>query len=264
MEGKPRLPAGLVLRFLVLVAIIAGGFAVLRWSPLSLYVSREQIPLLLARLRGTWWAPVLLFAAYAVLSPLGFPASPLMVAGGAVFGTVLGTIYNLLGLVLGASTTYWLGRLLGRDLVVHVAGRQVKRVERVILRHGGFWGMVGIRFVPAPFALTNYCAAFAGVPYGLFVTSTTVGLAITTPVYTYFADTLAHAATGARTGIYLQFAAAIGLLVAATLAPRLWRARQRRERYRQVVEMRRARRPSPPAPLPAPPALPRERGEKQN
>jgi len=240
-------PRGLVLRFLALVAIVGGGFALLRWSPLAQYVSPHEIPQLLARLRHTWWAPVLLIGAYAALSPLGFPASPLMVAGGAVFGTVLGTLYNLVGLVLGASTTYALGRLLGRDLIVHLAGRQVKRVERIITRHGGFWGMVSIRFVPAPFALTNYCAAFAGVPFGLFVGSTTVGLAITAPVYTYFADVLAHAATGARTGIYLQFAAALVLLMAAVLTPRIWRARQRRKRHREVLAARRARASKAPA-----------------
>ena len=233
------MPKGLVLRFLALVLIVGGGFALLRWSPLAHYVSVQEIPQLLARLRGTWWAPLLLFAAYALLSPLGFPASPLMVAGGAVFGTVLGTVYNLFGLVLGASTTYVLGRVLGRDLIVHLAGKQVKRVERAITRHGGFWGMVGIRFVPAPFALANYCAAFAGISYGLFVASTAVGLAITTPVYTYFADMAAHAAAGARTGIYLQFAAALSLLIAAMLGPRIWRARQRRKRYWQLMAARR-------------------------
>jgi phospholipase D1/2 len=250
-EPVPRVPLGLVLRFLALVAIIGGGFALLRWSPLAHYVSPKEIPQLLARLRGTWWAPLLLFAAYAVLSPIGFPASPLMVAGGAVFGTVLGTAYNLFGLLLGASTTYALGRLLGRDLVIHIAGKQVKRVERVILRQGGFWGMVGIRFVPAPFALTNYCAAFAGIPYGLFVGSTAVGLAITTPVYTYFADILAHAASGARTGIYLQFAGAILLLIIATLSPRILRARKRRQRYRQILAMRAVRPRSAPSPPPS-------------
>jgi uncharacterized membrane protein YdjX (TVP38/TMEM64 family) len=255
-EPVRRVPRGLVLRFLALVVIVGGGFALLRWSPLAHYVSPKEIPQLLARLRDTWWAPLLLFAAYAALSPLGVPASPLMVAGGAVFGTVLGTIYNLIGLVLGASTTYGLGRLLGRDLVVHIAGKQVKRVERIITRQGGFWGMVGIRFVPAPFALTNYCAAFAGIPFGLFVGSTAVGLGITTPVYTYFADTLAHAASGARTGIYVQFAGAILLLITAMLAPRIWRARKRRDRYQELLAMRalrtaRVRPRSAPSPPPS-------------
>jgi len=106
--------------------------------------------------------------------------------------------------------------------------------------------------VPAPFALTNYCAAFAGIPYGLFVGSTAVGLAITTPVYTYFADILAHAASGARTGIYIQFAAAIALLIAATLTPRLLRARKRRARYQQLLAMR-ANRAVRLRPAPAPP-----------
>jgi uncharacterized membrane protein YdjX (TVP38/TMEM64 family) len=248
-ESRP-LPLSFLLRFAVLVAILFGGFAVLRWSPWAHYFSREEIPLVLARLRGTWWAPALLLLAYAVLSPLGVPASPLMIAGGAVFGTLLGTLYNLVGLILGAATTYALGRLLGRDLIVHLAGRQVKRAERAIARHAGFWGMVSVRFFPFPFFLVNYSAAFTGIPFALFIGSTATGLMITVPIYTYFADTIAHAAAGSRAGLYLQFGLAVLLLLGLTMTPRLLQARRRRARYRQVLAHRRSR------PVPAPPRLP--------
>jgi phospholipase D1/2 len=247
MQSEPRppsrIPKGLVLRFLVLVAIIAGGFALLRWSPWAHYFSREEIPLVLARLRGTWWAPLLLLAAYAVLSPLGVPASPLMIAGGAVFGTVMGSVYNLVGLVIGGASTYGLGRVLGRDLIVHLAGRQVKRVERAISRHGGFFGLAGVRFLPIPYALVNYCAAFAGVPFGLFIGSTAFGLCITVPIYTYFADVLANAASGHRTGIIVKFVLAVILLLVLTWSPRIWQARQRRARYLRLRADRARRRP---------------------
>jgi uncharacterized membrane protein YdjX (TVP38/TMEM64 family) len=248
-----RVPHGLVLRFAVLVVIILGGFAVLRWSPWAHYFSREEIPGVLARLRGTWWAPVLLVVAYAVLSPVGVPASPLMIAGGAVFGTALGTLYNLVGLILGGATTYGLGRLLGRDLIVHLAGRQVKRAERAIARHAGFWGMVSVRFFPFPYFLVNYSAAFTGIPFALFIGSTATGLLITVPIYTYFADTIAHAAAGARAELYVQFGLAVLLLLGLTMTPRLLQARKRRARYRRVLAHRRAR------PVPAPPRPPADR-----
>lgn len=231
-----------MLRFLALVVILGGGFALLRWPPVAQYLTQAGILKLQGRLQGAWWAPVALLAAYAVLSPVGVPASPLMLAGGMLFGTVKGSLYNLLGLVLGGATTYWLGRFLGRDLIVHLAGAKVKKVERAISRRGGFWGMVSLRFFPLPYFLVNFCAAFAGIRFPLFIGSTTVGLCITVPIYTYFADTLAHAGSGDRAGVLVKFVVAVVLLLALTLSPRLWQARKRRERYLRVTAERAARR----------------------
>jgi uncharacterized membrane protein YdjX (TVP38/TMEM64 family) len=263
LPASRSIPRGLLLRFLALLVIVIGGFAFLRWSPWAHYFSREEIPLVLGRLRGTWWAPAALVAAYALLSPLGAPVSALMFAGGAVFGTVLGSLYNLIGLTIGGAATYWLGRLLGRDLIVHLAGRQMKRVERAVARHAGFWGMVGIRFVPIPYALVNYSAAFTGIRFGLFLGSTVIGILITVPIYSYFAATITHAAAGARGGLYLQFALAVALLVSLTAIPRILQARRRRERYREALAHRRARAPLPLAPSPTPTLHPGEGEKKQ-
>lgn len=238
-----RVPRRLVLRFAALVVILVGGFALLRWPPVAQYLTQAGILRLQGRLQGTWWAPVALLAAYAILSPLGLPASPLMLAGGMLFGTVMGSLYNLLGLVLGGATTYGLGRLLGRDLIVHLAGPRVKKVERAISKHGGFWGMVSLRFFPLPYFLVNYCAAFAGISFPLFIGSTAFGLCITVPIYTYFADTLTHAASSDRAGVILKFVIAVILLLALTLSPRAWQARKRRERYRRVTAERKGRAP---------------------
>jgi uncharacterized membrane protein YdjX (TVP38/TMEM64 family) len=239
----------MVVRFAVLVLIVGGGFALLRWPPVAQYFTQAGIQQLQDLLQGIWWTPLALLVAYAVLSPLGMPASPLMLAGGILFGTVMGSVYNLIGLVMGGATTYGLGRVLGRDLIVHVAGPKVKKVERAVERHAGFWGMVSIRFFPLPYFLVNYCAAFTGIPFPLFLGSTAFGLCITVPIYTYFADTLAHATSGNRAAVLVKFVIAVVLLLALTLSPRIWQGRKRRERYRQVMAARRARAATP---VPAP------------
>lgn len=225
----PRIPRRLLFRFLVLVLLVGTGFALLRWSPLASYLSKEALTSMFATLRSAWWAPLVLIAAYMVLLPLGIPASPLVVAGGLVFGVVLGSIYNVTGTFLGGAVSYFLGRWLGRDFVVHLAGKRLKKVERVISRRG-FWGMVGVRFLPLPFALVNYCAALAGVRPGLFLTSTALGTALPVILFTYFADTLSRAATGDRSGIYLQLAAALLLLLLISFIPPYWTGRQRKRK----------------------------------
>ena len=228
-------------RAALLVVIVVAGFAILRWSPLSNYLTKEEILATLERLRGAWWSPVALIAGYALLCPVGFPPSPLMVAGGVIFGPVYGSLYNFIGIFLGAASTYYLGRHLGRDLVHHLAGRQMKRVERALTRRGGLWGLAGIRFIPLPFVLVNYGAALAGIRPGLFLGSTLLGLVLSVPVFTYFASAIARAATGDRAGVYVQLAVAVSLLISMTLIPRFIAARRRRERYWQVCGARVAR-----------------------
>jgi phospholipase D1/2 len=237
-----RIPRHLLLRFIALVVIVGTGFAVLRWSPAAAYLNKEAILALFDRLRDTWWAPALLVLSYLVLCPLGVPATPMMIAGGMVWGVLRGSVYNVVGIFLGAASTYWLGRVLGRDFILHLFGNRLRRVERMVARRGGFWSLAGVRFLPLPFALVNYCAAFVGIRPGLFLGSTAVGLAMTVPIFTYFAYMLSRAATGDRSGVYMQLGVAMVLLMMVILLPRLWQGRKRKERYRALLDRRQGRR----------------------
>lgn len=235
------IPPQLLVRFLALVVFVATGFAILKWSPLAGYLNKDELLALFDRLRDTWWAPGALIAAYLILCPLGLPASPLMIVGGVVWGVAAGSVYNVTGIFLGGVATYYLGRLLGRDLILHLFGRRLRRVEKMVARRADFWSLTGLRFLPLPFALVNYCAAFVGIRPRLFLTSTGLGLALSVPIFTYFAHTMSQAATGDRSGIYLQLGVAVGLLLTLILAPRVVQARKRKLRHSDLVARRRAR-----------------------
>ena len=252
MKAVPR---PLLLRFLVLVVIVVTGFAVIHWTPAAQYLTIERAPALLSQLRQTWWAPLALIATYIVLCPIFVPATPMMAAGGIVFGPILGTLYNVTGAFLGGAMTYLLGLLLGRDFVRHILGNRLKKVEARIARRG-FWSLVGIRFLPIPFSLVNYTAALAGVRPGLFLTTTLLGLIPVNVVFTYFASLIPRAAKGGdRTSLIIHFVCATGALILLTVIPQIWAARKRRARYQEIRarrQMRFAVRPSPaPPPLPA-------------
>lgn len=233
-----------VLRFLLFVALLVGGFVVFRYTPLgdqlAAWLERERLMELRAELREEWWTAPALILLYAVLAPLGAPVSPLMFAGGAIFGVLLGAIYNFLGTFLGAALSFFLARGLGRDLIVHLAGDRLKKAERLISRRG-FWTLVRTRFLPIPFPVVNYGAALAGVPVGLFLLTTAIGLVPANLVYTYFAAALVDAVGGDRSGVLLQMALAIGGLLALSFVPTVLTARQRRSRLRELRH-RRARR----------------------
>lgn len=216
---------GAVLRFAALVAIVAGGLALLRWGPLAERVDAAELLATFRAIGAEPWAPVALVAAYVFLCPLGIPVSPLIMAGGVVFGFGTGTLLNFAGTWLGAATTFGVARLLGRDLVAQVLGPRLGRVERAVERHG-FWTLVRLRFVPIPYALVNYAAALAGVRGGTFLGATALGLAPAVALVTYFAAALSRAAAGERHDVLAQLGAAFAaLLVLTFLVPWLLRRR---------------------------------------
>lgn len=242
LAPAPRVPRRALLRFALLVVLLIVGFAALRWTPLADYFTREALVAAFDRLSRSPWAPAAFIALYAGLCPLGVPVTPLVVAGGLVFGVVWGAIYNFLGTLLGAATTYGLGRLLGREFVSHLLGGRLRRVERFFARTR-FWTVVRIRFVPIPFPLVNYGAALSGVPAPLFLGATALGLAPSIFLFTYFAALLIRAAAeGERRGpVVAQAAIAFGLVFLLTFLPKVLEGRRRRRRYRELLERRRAR-----------------------
>lgn len=239
--ARRGIPRRFVLRFVFLVTLIVLGFALFRFTPLSGLLEERALVEAFRRLRESPWAPVALILSYVVLCPLGTPATPMMIAGGVIFGIGLGSLYNLAGTFLGAAATYYLARHLGRDFLVHLLGGRLKRVEKAVGKQG-FWGLLRIRFLPLPFALVNYAAALAGVKPGPFLASTGLGLLPTSFLLTYFAAALFGAAAGERSGMVVQLILAALALLLLTFVPNLWTARRRKRRYREALERRRERR----------------------
>lgn len=242
IHAARALPRWALGRFLLLIALVAAGFLVLRFTPfgerVNALLDRERLMTLRAGLQARWWTAPLLLGLYAVLAPLGAPVSPLMLAGGAVFGTLTGSILNFFGTFVGAAGSFFLSRALGRDFVVHVAGNRLQRAERLVARRG-FLTLVRIRFLPIPFPLVNYGAALAGVPAPLFLLTTAIGLLPANVLFTYFAAALFEAVGGDRAQVLLRMVLAIVGLFALSFVPNLLIQRQRRRRLGELRQERR-------------------------
>lgn len=227
--GRGRaIPWGALSRFLLLGLIVVAGLAAIRWTPLGQYFERETLAANLLALRQSWWAPLALVGLYLVASPLGVPATPLVFAGGVVFGVLWGWLYNFLGAMLGATASYLLAWWLGRDLVVHLAGeRLLQRAEALLAKHG-FWALVRIRFVPIPFVVINFGAALAGIRLAPFFLSSAFGLAPTLMIYTYFGHALFSVATEDQEAVWRNLTGAVVLALLLTFLVPIRRAWKRR------------------------------------
>ena len=227
-DSTRRSKRAAILRALILAGLVAGALAAARWTPLAEYLEGERLTALLEELRNTAWAGPVLVLLYVVIAPLGIPVSPLVLAGGAVFGLVGGWLLNLLGALLGGAVSFLIGQWMGRDLVVHLVGQdRLQRAERLLEQHG-FWAIVRIRFLPIPFAIINYGAALAGVRFGTFILATAIGLAPSLVIYTTLSYALVTAAAEDRAGVAVMGALVILAVVALSFLPaavRYWRKR---------------------------------------
>jgi uncharacterized membrane protein YdjX (TVP38/TMEM64 family) len=236
-----RFPLGATLRFAALLLLIVGGAAALRFTPLKQFLDRSRLVAFFDHLRDASWAPLALLALFVVLAPVGLPMTPLIIASGVVFGPLLGALYNIVGCIAGAVVSYWLARLMGRDFIRRIAGKRLKRIEK-LMRRRGFWSLVGVRFLPVPFPVVNFGAALAGVPFPTFLLATAFGLTPSLLVYTNFASTLFEVARGGdRSGLWKP-AAALATVMVISVTPAVVQQVRRRQRYRRLVVERHARR----------------------
>lgn len=219
-----------LVRALLFVAALAIAFAVFRWTPIAELIDGEKLAALLEQVRETAWAAPLLVVLFIIVAPLGVPISPLVLAGGAVFGLTIGWMLNLLGALLGGAATFLIGQHMGRDLVIHLVGpRRLKKVEKILEQHG-FWAIVRIRFLPIPYAMVNYGAALAGVRFGTFFVATAIGLAPSLVIYTTLSHALVTAAAEDRTSVALIGGLVIVGALLVTFIPTLVRVVKARKK----------------------------------
>ncbi len=119
-KARPRGFAGVLAK--LGIALVAGALllAVVRSPELAALVSPARVEAWLIRAGPA--APLLLMGLMAtavVVSPI--PSFPIDLAAGAFFGPLLGTLYSAAGALAGAAASFFLARLLGRNLVERFA-----------------------------------------------------------------------------------------------------------------------------------------------
>ena len=91
--------------------------------------------------------PVIFIVIYAAATVLFLPGAVITLAGGALFGPVWGTLWNLSGATLGALLAFLIARHLGADWVAQRAGPRLRNLNEGVSAEG--WRFVAfVRLVP--------------------------------------------------------------------------------------------------------------------
>lgn len=123
-----------------------------------------------------WISYLALWVVQAVAAPI--PAFALTLAGASLFGFWPAMLLTTSGAMLGALTTYWIGRRLRRN------EPRGSRAERIVERWGA-WGILALRLVPLfPFDPVSYVAGYFRVPSFRFAAATLAGMLPATLVLT--------------------------------------------------------------------------------
>ena len=205
------------------LVVLVGGVVALYFSPLRNYITRENVLHTVEQMRGLWYAPFVLIAAYAVGCIFAVPASVFILAAGAIWGWKLGTAYAMCGAMLGASAAYFAARFLGEGVLDHF-GKMGETVKEQVSRNG-FVSLLIARLIPGPpFAVWNYAAGIVRMPFGQYFLATLLGTLPAHLVFAYCADALFNG-TMTQGDAVKRLIIVAGLLVSMVLVTMLLKRR---------------------------------------
>jgi uncharacterized membrane protein YdjX (TVP38/TMEM64 family) len=214
----------------LVAAWLAGIGQWLSWGTLA----RHQLALTAWVQAHPLFAPSLYVLVYIVVVALSLPeAAVVTVAGGLLFGTLLGGMLAVVGSSIGAVMLFLAIRHHLAPAIASRGGRLIDRL-RAEIQHNGFSYMLAIRLVPAfPFWLVNLAAGLSGMRLLPFTAATMIGIIPATFVYASIGAGVGKVlAEGGVPDLSLIFSPGIlgPLIGAAALAllPVAWRRWRRR------------------------------------
>lgn len=165
-------------------------------------------------------APLLFIAIYILATVLFLPGSVLTLAGGALFGPLWGTLYNLTGATIGATIAFFISRYLASDWVARKAGGRTKQLINGVAAEG--WRFVAfVRLVPLfPFNLLNYALGLTRINAWHYVITSSITMLPGAIAYTYLGY-VGREAIGGGEGLIQKGLLGLALLATVAFLPRL-------------------------------------------
>lgn len=138
------------------------------------------------------WGPLLFVVGNALRPLVFFPAIILGIAGGLAFGPLWGTVYLVIGTLLGAALCFWVARVLGCDGLFRVFSRWVspETVERLTTQNA-FKTVLILRFLPIlPWDAVSFVAGISKMRFWPYFAATAIGSIPGAIAFSFVGDSL--------------------------------------------------------------------------
>ncbi len=165
-------------------------------------------------------APIIFMLIYAMGTVVFLPGSALTLAGGAIFGPVWGTLYNLTGATLGATIAFLIARYLAADWAEQKSGGRTRQLKEGVEAEG--WRFIAfVRLVPLfPFNVLNYALGLTRIRLSHYVITSYICMLPGAIAYTYLGYAGREAVAGGE-GMIQKGLLALALLAVVSFLPRL-------------------------------------------
>jgi pyruvate/2-oxoglutarate dehydrogenase complex dihydrolipoamide dehydrogenase (E3) component/uncharacterized membrane protein YdjX (TVP38/TMEM64 family) len=174
---------------LVVAALLSGAGDALTLEQLKARQAELQ-----AWTRANLWLAVLMFfVVYVLVTALSIPGAAVMtLAGGALFGLLLGTVIVSFASTIGATLAFLVARFLLRQPLRDRYGERLKTFDQGIERDGAFY-LFTLRLVPLfPFFMINLLTGLTALRTWTFFWVSQLGMLPGTVVYVYAGTQLAR------------------------------------------------------------------------
>jgi uncharacterized membrane protein YdjX (TVP38/TMEM64 family) len=209
-----------VVKASLLITFVIAAIYIVRFTPVKAFLTRQALSHLLETAGSG--APFIFMLVYAAGVCLFVPGTLLTALGAALFGAYWGFAYVWVGAMAGATTSFWIGRTLGREFAVSLIGDRLKKYDDAI-EHNGFATVLYLRLVYFPFTPLNFGMGLTKVRFRDYFLGTGLGIIVGTFIFTFLVGTLKEVWASGNWGQLLSFKIffSVGLFVFSFFIPKI-------------------------------------------
>jgi uncharacterized membrane protein YdjX (TVP38/TMEM64 family) len=135
----------------------------------------EVVQRLLDFMTTGFWGALVYIGLYIVRPLILFPSTVLTLAGGFVFGPVLGVLYTILASNASSTVAFFVGRYFGEGLFKDDGSDGLIQSYARRMRENSFETVMIMRFIFLPYDAVSYLAGFLKIRYWPFILATALG-----------------------------------------------------------------------------------------
>ncbi len=121
--GKQTIYRFCIIAYLLLVFAAAIAYALFETGFIDVLQDEKQFEAYLER-SGNWMSVLFIVLQFAQVVLLPIPSTVTVAAGSALFGPLLGSVYSLIGIMIGSVVAFLVGRYAGYRVVAWIVGQQ--------------------------------------------------------------------------------------------------------------------------------------------
>lgn len=133
-------------------------------------------------------APIIYMVMFTLVPLTLFPDAILAISAGTIFGVFWGSVYTMIGALLGAALSFAIARYLGRDWVLKLIHHKGQWFETGVEKQG-FLIILILRLVPLiPFDIISYGAGLSKIKFKDFLAGSLIGIIPGVVIYVNLGD----------------------------------------------------------------------------